>query len=48
MLMKSSELGDSEVGVIFGYLDDRVGCNELANLHNSKFPTAEYYCLPLN
>jgi len=48
MLIKSSGLGQSEVGVIFGYMDDKAGCDDLAKLLSNAYPDITYHCSPLN
>lgn len=37
-----------KVAVIFGVLDDYEMCRDLADLYMSRYPDAEYVCLPAN
>ena len=48
MLTKTSSLGPSDVAVVFGYMDDSAGCNDIARLLNAEYPDVSYYCTPMN
>ncbi len=49
-LYKRSYLGDSFIGVVFGYADDESGCRDIANLLNEnrvEGGTYSYFCRPM-
>jgi hypothetical protein len=48
-LAKKSIFGTTDkVALVFGLLDDYEMCSDLAALYSSKYPSAEYICVPAN
>lgn len=47
-LTKASSTDDSRLGLFFGYSDDQEGCQEIANILNTKYPDTAFGCTPAN
>ncbi len=47
-LVKRSFGTDDPVGLMFGYMDDFAGCDEIAQMLNQRYPSANYICKAAN
>lgn len=48
-LVKTNLFGERDpVGVIYGFMDDREFCTEIADMYNAKYPAARLHCEPMN
>lgn len=47
-LVKRSFGMDDPVALMFGYMDDHAGCDEIAQMLNQRYPSANYACRPAN
>lgn len=43
-LMKDTVAGQAEVGVIYGFIDNREFCSEIAEMYNKRYTAANLYC----
>jgi hypothetical protein len=48
-LVKTNVLGQRDpVGIIYGFMDDRAFCAEIAEMYNARYPGAKLHCEPMN